>query len=151
MYEIMVSRHWMLGNENSYNWEMGGKWGTPVDWFESILRCAYKEVTHVEPGRNLRLRRESLEESEENEETRIYRTEPWRQDSHTTLQSCAQGAVEYLTEYWSVHACDEFTQGWGENTPERGGGNSAPCSHITRKSLCSHQPDWKPRYLWGIG
>lgn len=65
----------------------------------TFVDAAYKEVTHVEPGGILRLRRESLEESEENEETGIYRTESWRQDSHTKLQSCAEGAVEYPTEY----------------------------------------------------
>lgn len=141
----------MLGNENSYSWEIGGNEVPQWTDLRALLDAAYKEVTHVEPGRILRLRRESSEESEENEETRIYRTESWRQDSHATLQSCAEGAVEYPTEYWTIHACDEFTQDWGENMPERVGGNSAPCSHITTKSLCSHQPDWKPHYLWGIG
>lgn len=59
----------------------------------------YKEVTHVEPGRILRLRRESSGESAENEEIRIYRTEYWGEDSHTALQGTAEGAVEYPAEY----------------------------------------------------
>ena len=53
----------------------------------------------MEPGRILRLRRESSGESAENEEIRIYRTEYWGEDSHTALQGTAEGAVEYPAEY----------------------------------------------------
>ena len=53
----------------------------------------------MEPGRILRLRRESSGESAENEEIRIYRTEYWGEDSGTALRGTAEGAVEYLAEY----------------------------------------------------
>lgn len=65
----------------------------------AFFHVAYKEVTHVEPGRILRLRRESSGESAENEEIRIYRAEYWGEDSHTTLRGAAEGAVEYPAEY----------------------------------------------------
>ena len=65
----------------------------------AFFDMAYKEVTHVEPGRILRLRRESSGESAENEEIRIYRTEYWGEDSGTALRGTAEGAVEYLAEY----------------------------------------------------
>lgn len=86
-----MSRHWILNNKNSYNWEMGEKWGIPVYWVESICRCGIHTTNWVEPRRIPKLRKKNSREPEENEEARIYQTEYWREDSYTyTPETCIE-------------------------------------------------------------